>query len=282
MEADCRRYFCMAEKKERTEEGDQMKSIDYEAAHQEFERYLDAYDREDGKIKLKIVHTYGVVSCAEEIARRKHLEEEDVQLAKLIALLHDIGRFEQIRRFDSFQPETMDHAAYGAGLLFGAKKYIRCFIEENAFDEIIREAIARHSAFALGDIADERTLLHARLIRDADKLDNCRVKLEESLEAMLGVPAEEAGAGLISPNVWEACMRRESVLSADRRTPVDYWVSYIAQYYDINFAETFDIIREQRYISRIVERLQYEEAETAQKMKELETHLEAYMELQRR
>ena len=39
---------------------------------------------------------------------------------------------------------------------------------------------------------------------------------------------------------------------------------------------------EQRYISRIVERLQYEEAETAQKMKELETHLEAYMELQRR
>ena len=77
-------------------------------------------------------------------------------------------------------------------------------------------------------------------------------------------------------------MRRESVLSADRRTPVDYWVSYIAQYYDINFAETFDIIREQRYISRIVERLQYEEAETAQKMKELETHLEAYMELQRR
>ena len=113
--------FCMAEKKERTEEGDQMKSIDYEAAHQEFERYLDAYDREDGKIKLKIVHTYGVVSCAEEIARRKHLEEEDVQLAKLIALLHDIGRFEQIRRFDSFQPETMDHAAYGAGLLLAQK-----------------------------------------------------------------------------------------------------------------------------------------------------------------
>ena len=63
---------------------------------------------------------------------------------------------------------------------------------------------------------------------------------------------------------------------------MDYWVSYVAYFYDINFAETFDIIREQRYISRIVERLQYEEAETAQKMKELETHLEAYMELQRR
>ena len=70
----------------------------------------------------------------------------------------------------------------------------------------------------MGDIADERTLLHARLIRDADKLDNCRVKLEESLEAMLGVPAEEAGAGLISPNVWEACMRRESVLSRPKDT----------------------------------------------------------------
>lgn len=251
-------------------------AIDYEAARQEFERYLDEYDREDEKIRLKIVHTYGVVACAQEIAERKGLDEEDVQLAKLIALLHDIGRFEQIRRFNSFQPDTMDHAAYGAGLLFGKKAYIRRFLKTDVFDEIIREAIARHSDFALGELADGRTFLHARLIRDADKLDNCRVKLEEGVEAMLGVPEEQAGAGLISPKVWEACMRRESVLSAHRKTPVDYWVSYIAQYYDVNFPETFAIIREQKYISRIVERLHYEEPETARKMKELERCMEEY------
>ena len=63
---------------------------------------------------------------------------------------------------------------------------------------------------------------------------------------MLGVSEETAGEGLISPKVWESCLRRESVLSADRQVPVDYWVSYLAQYYDINFSETCEINRGRR------------------------------------
>ena len=81
---------------------------DFDAAKAAFEAYLDEYDRADDKIHLKIVHTYGVVDAAEDIARRMGLDEEDVQLAKVIGLLHDIGRFEQIKRFDSFEPGTME------------------------------------------------------------------------------------------------------------------------------------------------------------------------------
>ena len=76
--------------------------IDFKAAKQAFENYLDEYDRKDDKIRLKIVHTYCVVNAAEEIAIRMHLGEEEIQLAKIIGLLHDIGRFEQIKRFHSF------------------------------------------------------------------------------------------------------------------------------------------------------------------------------------
>ena len=35
--------------------------IDIEHAKQEFENYLDEYDRQDEQIYLKIEHTYGVV-----------------------------------------------------------------------------------------------------------------------------------------------------------------------------------------------------------------------------
>lgn len=261
-----------------TAENTKNTEIDFAQARTEFERYLDEYDREDEKIKLKIVHTYGVVACAEEIARRMGLSSVDIELARIIALLHDIGRFEQIRLFDSFFPNTMDHAAFGAELLFGPKKYIRRFVSSDKYDEIIHEAIADHSLLALPAIADERCLLHARLIRDADKLDNCRVKLEESLEAMLEVPEEDAGKGTISPKVWEACLREESVDSADRVTSIDYWVSYLAQYYDVNFKETFDIIREEKYIPRIVGRLHYEDPDTHAKMQELAARLEEFME----
>lgn len=38
--------------------------IDIEHAKQEFENYLDEYDRQDEQIYLKIEHTYGVVKYA--------------------------------------------------------------------------------------------------------------------------------------------------------------------------------------------------------------------------
>ena len=44
--------------------------IDIAHAKQEFEKYLDEYDREDEQIRLKIVHTYGVVKYAGEIRRK--------------------------------------------------------------------------------------------------------------------------------------------------------------------------------------------------------------------
>ena len=92
--------------------------MDIEHAKKAFERYLDQYDREDDKIKLKIVHTYGVVRCMNQITKKMGLSKEERKLAELIALLHDIGRFEQLKRFGSFEPGLMDHAAYGAEILF--------------------------------------------------------------------------------------------------------------------------------------------------------------------
>ena len=93
--------------------------MNIEFARKEFQDYLASFDRENEKIKLKIIHTEGVVHCAAEIARRMNLSEEDKCLAELIALLHDIGRFEQIKQFDSFEPTTMDHASYGVEICEG-------------------------------------------------------------------------------------------------------------------------------------------------------------------
>ena len=254
--------------------------IDIAHAKQEFEKYLDEYDREDEQICLKIVHTYGVMKYAGEIARKMECSGEDVERAELIGLLHDIGRFEQIRRFHSFEPGTMDHAMYGADLLFGPEQMIRRFVKDPSFDQLICVAIAKHSDFKLEGIEDERTLLHARLIRDADKLDNCRVKLEESMETLLDMDEKTVGASPISPKVWESCKAEESVLSADRKTGMDYWMSYLALYFDINFPETYQIIKEQDYIRRIAERVPYSREDTKEKVAYTVKKLEEKMNIQ--
>ena len=56
--------------------------MDFEQAKQAFELYLNGYDRKDEKVYLKIVHTYGVVDCSEEIARRMGLEKKIFFLRK--------------------------------------------------------------------------------------------------------------------------------------------------------------------------------------------------------
>lgn len=250
--------------------------MNFTKARQTFQTYLASYDHTDDKVRLKIVHTYGVVRQSGEIARRMHLSKEDCELAQLIALLHDIGRFEQLKRFNSFEPDTMDHAAYGVKVLF-EEGMIRQFIEEDTYDALIRTAIARHSDYRLDEISDERTFLHARIIRDADKLDNCRVKLNDDLMTFMEATAEEIGSQDISPAIYETVFRNECILSADRRTKMDYWVSYIAYFFDINFRESFDIIIENDYISRIVHRIPYSNPKTAEQMNNIEAYVKQFV-----
>lgn len=250
--------------------------IDYVHARTVFEKYLDGYDRSNAKIKLKITHTYGVVAQSTSLAKRMHLSEEDIQLAGVIALLHDIGRFEQLKRFDSFLPETMDHASYGVKILF-KEGLIRKFVPQDSWDEIIRTSIQKHSDYRLDKVEDLRTLLHARLIRDADKLDNCRVKLEDPLETFAGGSAEEIGSTRISPKVKKDVLEGRSVLSSDRVTLMDFWVSYLAYFYDLNFRESLDIVEENDYVRKIAGRIPCLDPVTRADMKEITDRLISYV-----
>ena len=230
--------------------------VDLRNAKEALENYLDGYERENDKVKLKIIHTYGVVECSRKIAEGLKLSEEDCKLAQIIGLLHDIGRFEQLKSYDSFEPETMNHAAYGVKILF-EEGTIRRFVKEDKWDGIIKMAIARHSDYSLQGITDERELLHAQIIRDADKLDNCRVKLENPIETMLGVPEEAVGMSEISREVMQQFENQTSVLLETRRTKMDYWLSYLAYFFDINFKVTYEIINDNHYVDKLIGRIPY-------------------------
>ena len=94
-----------------------------------FAEYVRNYDPSDEKIKLKIDHTYRVAGLCQSIAKSLNLSEADVDIAWLLGMLHDIGRFEQIRRFGTFSDaDYVDHAEFGADLLF-KEGLIRKFAE---------------------------------------------------------------------------------------------------------------------------------------------------------
>lgn len=255
-------------------------AIDIQYATESFRKYLTSYDSTDDKIRLKIAHTFLVKRASEAIAKRLDLSEEDRQLAVLIGLLHDIGRFEQLRIYNSFiDAETVDHAALGVKILFEGNK-IRDFIIDDSYDKIIREAIANHNRYAIEEGLSERSLLHAKIIRDADKLDNYRVKLEDGIDTMIGAGITEKNLGSydISDTVFDEVKKRVSILSTMRKTPMDIWVSYLAVTFDIYFKETLEIIKEEDYIDRLVDRVPYTNARTAERMNELRDMILVYIE----
>ena len=129
--------------------------IDLQYAKKAFENYLNDYDRKNEKIKLKIAHTYGVMECSKKNAEDMKMSAEDCELAQLIGLLHDIGRFEQLKCYNSFESGTMDHAAFGVRILF-EERLIRRFVEEDKWDEIIKTAIGHHSDYCLKGIKQIR------------------------------------------------------------------------------------------------------------------------------
>ena len=71
--------------------------IDINKAKSEFMEYVKNYDQDNPRIVLKISHSFRVMEQSKKIAESINLDEEQIELATLIGLLHDIARFEQMK-----------------------------------------------------------------------------------------------------------------------------------------------------------------------------------------
>lgn len=137
----------------------------------EFRRYVSDYDMNDENIKLKYNHCLRVMKLSEKYAKLLGFSNYDVKLARVIGLLHDIGRFEQLRVYHSyFDHKTVDHADYSVEQLFD-KGLIKKYWDNEDDYNIIKTAIKYHNKLNLPDNLDDRTKMHCELIRDIDKID---------------------------------------------------------------------------------------------------------------
>ena len=252
--------------------------MDFELAEKSFQEYLKNYDINDGSIALKIKHTYEVVKKSEYIANGLRLDKENIELAKIIALLHDIGRFEQIKEFGEFNDKKIEHAEFGVKVLFDNGLIIK-FMDENKYDNIIYKAIYNHNKYKIEENLNEKELLQCKIIRDADKLDNFRVKEKDKLEDMFPKIYNEKTINYetISEKVYEDFMQHKCIKLEDRKTIIDYWVCVIAFIFDLNFNISLQYVKENNYIDILVNRIEYKNDTTKQKMEDIRKCAKEYI-----
>ena len=252
--------------------------MDFQKTEKAFKEYLKNYNVEDGNIALKVRHTYEVVRKSEHIATGLNLDKENIELAKIIAILHDIGRFEQIKIYKEFNDKKIEHAEFGIKVLF-EDNLIRKFVEDKKYDEIISKAIYNHNKFKIEDNLSDVELLHCKIVRDADKLDNFRVKQEDKMENIFPKIYNEKTINYenISTKVYEDFMRHKCIKLDDRKTIVDYWVCVIAFIFDLNFDISLQYVKEKNYIDILIDRIEYKNSDTKQKMEDIRKYAKEYI-----
>ena len=226
--------------------------IDRNRVNRAYKEYIADYDITDDKIRLKAVHTIKVAANSERIARSLGLDNDDIDLAWLIGMLHDIGRFEQLRIYNTFiDADSIDHAKFGADLLF-KEDLIRRFCDDESLYPVIETAIRFHNYYILPEGLDDRTDMFSKIIRDADKIDIYRINIDFPPEVVYDTTEEELRVSELTDEVVEASLSHDTVNRSLRRTPVDSMVGHISLVYGIYYPESIKMLKEQGYITRLM------------------------------
>ncbi len=172
------------------------------------------------------------------------LSERDRDIAYVTALFHDIGRFEQLRRYGTFVDyQSVDHADLGVQIL-KEEGLLDGFGDEEK--ERILTAIALHNKYEL-PMLDEKTLLLARMIRDADKCDIFRVFASKDLTSATSTTLSSVQDEVVSAEIERMLFEHRCVEKEKRKTGLDVWMTFLGFFFDMNFSETIRIAKKQGY-----------------------------------
>lgn len=247
--------------------------------HEWMARYMKSFYSDDAEVQrgilIKEKHTGYVTANSVELAKFLKLSTHDVELAEVIGLFHDVGRFRQYSIYKTFNDaDSEDHADLALKVI----DELEFFKELAAQDfEIVKFAIQNHNKKTVAPTDDERKNFFAKIIRDADKLDIYRVLepflAQENVDKMPNfIKSTSNPVADISPDFVENFVTGKQADYRKIRTNGDRKIVRLMWLYDINFSWTMRKIVERGYIDKIVSNLPMDE-KIAEGVRRLKLHV---------
>ena len=245
--------------------------------HEWMASYMKSFYSDDAEVQqgilIKEKHTGYVTANCVELAKFLKLSTHDTQLAEIIGLFHDVGRFRQYSLYKTFNDaDSEDHADLGIKVI----DELNFFKELSAPDyQLVKFAIQNHNKKTVAPTDDERKNFFAKIIRDADKLDIYRVLepflAQENADKMPKFIKGKARPD-ISPDFVENFVTGEQADYRKIRTNGDRKIVRLMWLYDINFSWTMQKIVERGFIEKIVSNLPMDER-VAEGVRRLKLHV---------
>ena len=226
--------------------------IDIIKAKKTFDKHIKKYDMNNPKIMVKYKHSLRVSDLCVRLAKSLHLDEEKTSLIALIGLLHDIGRFEQNKLYNTFDDQlSIDHGGLGVNILFD-EGLIRDYIKSDKYDEIIKKAIYNHNKLEVPDTYSEEEAFFSKIVRDADKIDIYYIVSNRDKTYKYD---DES----ITEEVLDCLFRKSLIDKTLAKTDLDKMLITIGYLYDLNFTYSYEIIRTGEYVSSLFNALELTE-----------------------
>lgn len=246
--------------------------VNFDRAEKEFDIYTSNYDMSNATIRYKYDHSKRVMENCMNIAKSLGLSIEEVLIAGLVGLLHDIGRFEQYKVYNTFNDlKSIDHGDYAVKILF-EDNYIRKFIDEDSYDEIIKKSILYHNKFLIGECNDKE-LIFCKVIRDADKIDIFKHFVDKK-DTIVFKTKE------VTPELYNKFFEKKSLDFNEVKTNADMKILQLSMFFDLNYKYSYDIVKSMDYFNILVDRyidiMDY--PDTIEKYKEIKRFMNEYLE----
>lgn len=220
-----------------------------------FEMYVHQFctgnERIDSAICLKVRHTKNVALEILDLSNSLKLGVDDCFLAEIIALLHDIGRFEQYMKYHTYSDQkSEDHANLGIEVIKKTGVLKRLNIRDQ---EIVKAVVAHHNQAILPESSDSRFLFFLKLLRDADKIDILQVVTDHyagthtNNAIQIGLPDQPEVSSAIVQNIIQGKIARVECM----KTLNDFKLLQIGWVFDLNFPGTFEVFKKRKFIDKI-------------------------------
>ena len=230
-----------------------------------FDNYInhfrEKYPELTENIDIKADHCKKVSFEIVTLAQSLNLNNEEVLLAEITGLFHDIGRFRQFAKYQTFSDsKSQNHAELGVEVL-KENNILNDLTAEN--QKIIYNSILNHSTAKIPFEKNERIVFFSKLIRDADKLDIWRliteyymVKEQKENKALeLELPDNDE----ISDNVLESIINKQVVMKESMKTLNDFKLLQIGWIFDLNFDYSIKRLHEKKYLDKIFKTLPHDD-----------------------
>jgi putative nucleotidyltransferase with HDIG domain len=222
-----------------------------------FEEYVKGFitgdPESDINIELKKNHTIRVRDAIIDVGKSISLHEDDISIAEASAILHDIGRFEQYRKYGTFaDSKSENHAALGVKIIREHEVLIDFPYECR---EIIIQSVGCHNMAAIPTGFNPESVGFLKLIRDADKIDILYVVTEYYMDSVSGtnraVEMHLPDTETISDEVFEPLASGSIAQVKNLRSLNDFKLYQMGWVYDLNYRRSMQIIKERQYLERL-------------------------------